>query len=275
MHSFENAMILGVAGNFAGHLQQAGEADDFSAYSDEDINKPQALFPIYVPSINHPYLSTYPLSHNATRLPDDILNLQIEPEVVLACDVTYVDNKVSSLTPSHFGAFNDCSIRRPNAKKISEKKNWGLDSKGISDRLIPITNLEPGSDIDCYRIASFHKRDGKLFAYGEDCAVNEYTYFYSKLLDWVTHQINEQVDIGPMENIYDLLMESGFPSKILIAIGATRYTEYGEKNFLERGDVSIVTVYNGSLYNSNEIFNMANNEEFEVTDLSCVVQKVI
>lgn len=274
MQDFENVMVLGVAGNFAGHLQQAGEADDFAAHGDGDINKPQALFPIYVPSINHSYLATYPLSHSVTKLPNDINNLQIEPEVVLLCDVSYYEGKVSKVTPTHFGAFNDCSIRRPNAKKISEKKNWGEESKGIAENLLPLGSLVPGSEIDRFRIASFHKRNGEVFAYGEDCSVSEYTYFYCQLLDWIRDQMNQQTDLGPMENIHALLEQANFPNQILVAIGATRYTAYGEEHFLERGDVSMVAVYDSTVYEPNDISAMAQKGKFESDRLSHVVQCV-
>ncbi|MFA7258063.1 MAG: DUF5718 family protein, partial [Aeromonas bestiarum] len=40
---------LGVAGNFAGHLEQAGEASDFVAVVVRDTSAPKALFPFYVP----------------------------------------------------------------------------------------------------------------------------------------------------------------------------------------------------------------------------------
>lgn len=36
---------LGVAGNFAGHLEQAGEASDFVAVVVRDTTAPKALFP--------------------------------------------------------------------------------------------------------------------------------------------------------------------------------------------------------------------------------------
>ena len=38
---------LGVAGNFAGHLEQAGEASDFVAVVVRDIIVPKALFPFF------------------------------------------------------------------------------------------------------------------------------------------------------------------------------------------------------------------------------------
>ncbi|ASA56678.1 DUF5718 family protein [Vibrio gazogenes] len=275
MNNFEDAVVLGIAGNFAGHLQQAGEASDFALYGDVNANKPQALFPIYVPRIEHPYLSAYPLSANTTKLPNDILNLQIEPELALICDVTYEDSQVSQLTPTHFGAFNDCSIRRPDANKISEKKNWGAASKGLATQLIALEQLTPNSDIDRFRIASFHKRGEQLFAYGEDCAVHEYSYFYNNLLEWIRDRMNHQVDRGPMENIHALLKQANFPRQLVVAVGATRYTDYGEQHFLERGDESIVVVYDSSLYQPHDVFGMVQKAQLGSIGLSYVCQRVV
>ncbi len=275
MHNFEDAMILGIAGNFAGHLQQAGEADDFALYGDVNANKPQALFPIYVPCIEHPYLSTYPISADTTKLPNDILNLQIEPELALICDITYEGGQVLQLTPTHFGAFNDCSIRRPDANKISEKKNWGAASKGLALQLIELERLTPDSDIGRFRIASFHKRGEQVFAYGEDCAVKEYSYFYADLLDWIRDQMNHQVERGPMENIHALLKQANLPSQLVVAVGATRYTEYGEQNFLERGDESVVVVYDSHLYQPKDVLGMVQKVQYEATGFSYVSQRVV
>ncbi|TNI63014.1 hypothetical protein CF133_23230, partial [Aeromonas salmonicida] len=41
-------MGLGVAGNFAGHLEQAGEASDFVAVMVRDQFAPKAMLPFYV-----------------------------------------------------------------------------------------------------------------------------------------------------------------------------------------------------------------------------------
>ncbi|WP_061034821.1 MULTISPECIES: DUF5718 family protein [Vibrio] len=275
MHNFEDAMILGIAGNFAGHLQQAGEADDFTLYGDVNANKPQALFPIYVPFIEHSYLSTYPISADTTKLPNDILNLQIEPELALICDVTYEGGHVLQLKPTYFGAFNDCSIRRPDANKISEKKNWGAASKGLASQLIELERLTPDSDIGRFRIASFHKRGELVFAYGEDCAVNEYSYFYADLLDWIRDQMNHQAERGPMENIHALLKQANLPSQLVVAVGATRYTEYGEQNFLERGDESVVVVYDSHLYQPKDVLGMVQKAQYEATGFSYVSQRVL
>ena len=48
--NFRNVIGLGVAGNFTGHLEQAGEASDFKDLVIEDPNAPKGVFPFYVPA---------------------------------------------------------------------------------------------------------------------------------------------------------------------------------------------------------------------------------
>ena len=43
----ENLLGFGVVGNFAGHLEQAGEASDF-ANLEREINAPKGIFAYYV-----------------------------------------------------------------------------------------------------------------------------------------------------------------------------------------------------------------------------------
>ncbi len=149
--------------------------------------QPKAIFPFYLPNIETGPLAVYPLSSAVIIPPNDADNLQIEPEVALICDVIYSTSAdgttkiVTALIPRQFGAYNDCSIRKPHAKKISEKKNWGVNSKGISDHLIAIDNFAPGGILDSYRIASFHCRDGETHRYGEDSAVVGYSYFHDDI----------------------------------------------------------------------------------------------
>lgn len=267
---------LGVAGNFAGHLEQAGEAADFVAVKTEEAIQPKAIFPFYVPAENlgdYQFLSTYPLSSDTIHFPNDADNLQIEPEVALICDVVYQDHQVVSLKPTHFAAYNDCSIRRPNARKICEKKNWGEASKGISSTKIALDHLNEGGQLDDYRIACFHKRDGILNEYGIDSPTVGYSYFHQKLLDWIVDKMNHQPDEGPMNHIAELLAKANYPTKAIISIGATRYTEFGEHHFLQPNDTSIVVVYNGKRYQAAEIKAMAEKEIF-AEDISALVQKV-
>ena len=243
--NFEQMIGFGVAGNFAGHLEQAGEAADFTQVKTENAIQPKAIFPFYVPSEKAGFLSTFPLSHNQINFPQGADNLQIEPEIALICELIYKGNQVEKIIPRYFAAYNDCSIRRPNAKKICEKKNWGEASKGISSKLIPLSFFVKGCEIDQYRIACFHKRNDELNTYGIDSPVIGYSYFHQQLLDWI-------VD----------------------SIGATRYTEFGETHFLQPNDLSIVVVYNGEKYSAEEIEKMARDEKF-ADDISALIQKVV
>ena len=158
-------------------------------------------------------------------------------------------------------AHNDCSIRREGAKKISEKKNWGPETKGTASQSIPIDRFEKGGVLDGYRIASYLLRDGTLTEYGVDSSVASYSYMYSQLLDWLVDKLNHQVDEGPLENISEWLEVAGQPSQALISIGATRYTEFGETTFLSRGDQVIVAVYDRDRFDSAAIERFARNTE--------------
>ena len=267
---------LGVAGNFAGHLEQAGEAADFVNVKTAEAVQPKAIFPFYVPADNledYQFLSTYPLSNSVINFPNDADNLQIEPEVALICEITYQDNEVVSLTPTRFAAYNDCSIRRPNARKICEKKNWGANSKGIAATWIELDKFEQGGKLDDYRIACFHKRNSVISEYGIDSPTVGYSYFHQKLLNWIINQMNHQPDEGPMNHIAEMLKQANYPTKAIISIGATRYTPFGETNFLQVGDTSIVVVYNAKKYTHEQIKEMAEKEQFG-EDISALIQLV-
>ena len=201
---------FGVAGNFAGHLEQAGEAVDFVNVASEGT-APKGIFPWYAPG-SDTFLGEYPLSHDAITLPasDVPLNLQIEPEVGLACEGKWQGDPVVSLQPFALGAFNDCSIRRPDALKISHKKNWGPASKGVAAQFFDIGDLTPDGPTSTLRlVCHLRTADGQEHEYGVD----------SPLL--------------------------GFKgaSRADFRWDAARYTALGESTFLQPGDQAIVRVY--------------------------------
>ncbi len=274
MALYKDYLGLGIAGNFALHLEQAGELEDFKDVVTEDPNGPKGMFPFYVPGFDN-QLGIYPLSDDTIILPDDEnLNVQAEPEVGLVCEISYEDGKVKSITPKQFGAYNDCSIRKEGAKKISEKKNWGPASKGLSSTLFDIDIFEEGSMLDHWRICSFLRSGDMMMRYGEDVELSGYSFFYQKLVAWMTNQINTQVDHGPLEPLLEYITKAGFPEKVVISIGATRYTPYGETTFLQEGDEVIVVVYDNDLYCKNPILMMAQKGELDVPGVSALVQKV-
>lgn len=260
---------LGVAGNFTGHLEQAGEASDFVGVT-AAAGAPKGVFPFYVPPVNpndaNHFLHTFPLSTDTIAHPGEIngqpANLQIEPELALLCEVKYAPGNnptqhVTRLHPTHFAAYNDCSTRRPDATKISQKKNWGTNTKGLaSDQWIALDNFTADGKLKNFRLACHLLRGGQLLPYGEDSPVagpGGYGYMYSQLLDWLVERLNTQTDHGPLEHLADWLNIAGHPPHAVVSIGATRYTPLGESTYLQPGDESIVVAYDATRHDPRKL----------------------
>ncbi len=239
----ENVICLGVAGNFAHHLEQAGELKDFENVITEEVDAPKGIFPFYLPGSDS-FLGLYSIGTDSLTLPAYEANAQVEPEIAVLFDVLYNDKKqVTNLIAKQFTTFNDCTIRKEGAKKISEKKSWGLNSKGIGDKWIEIDRFEEGGVMDSYHLCSFVKRDGVVYPYGVDAALLGYSYFYTKLKNWLIDKMNTQVDFGPLENIAEHLKTCHYPKQALVSIGATAYAEFGEHNYLQSEDEVYVIAY--------------------------------
>ena len=240
---------FGVAGNFAGHLEQAGEAVDFTNVESKG-DAPKGIFPWYAPG-HDSFLGEFPLSHDALIVPkttavDGPLNLQIEPEVGLACHVVWDGDTVVTLRPFALGAFNDCSIRRPNARKISDKKNWGPASKGVAREFFDVGDLTPDGPTATLRLlCHLRTADGVHHEYGMDSPLLGYSYYGEVLLDWIVERLATQKGSPdtPLEDVGALMVACGRPRTVLIGIGATRYTALGESTYLKPGDEAIVRVY--------------------------------
>ncbi len=268
----KNIIGFGIAGNFAHHLEQAGESEDFVDVEVDEADAPKGIFPTYIPHSNT-FLGDFPFSSDKIVAIKD-KNIQMEPEVGLLCDISYQDDKVATLKPTHFMAYNDCSIRVEGAKKISHKKNWGADTKGMSEALIMIDTFTEGGVMDGYSLTSFIKRDSKVIQYGENSELLGYSYFYEKLEKWMIDKLNSQKDTGPLEDLNSLILGAGKPEKLVISIGATRYTEFGETHFLNKGDILYVVVYPHEKYTHEEVIIMIEKEDFS-KGVSLLRQEVV
>lgn len=269
---------FGVAGNFTGHLEQAGEAKDFSNIATKDNNAPKAIFPTYLPIKNNSiptFLLTFPFDSKKIIFPKNEENLQIEPECAIVCNVTWNNNKIENIHPIAFSASNDCSIRKDGAKKISQKKNWGNSSKGISDNLIQLDNFSENGIINDYKISCFLIRNNNIYTYGETSYIKDYSYIYKKLIDWIIEKLNNQKDEGPTENLNSYLANKEKPSQIMISIGATRYTDFGKNNFLQANDKSVVILYPCDKYSDEEILAIAKNQDYSHKDISLLCQDIV
>ena len=96
---FKKIPSFGVAGNFTGHLEQAGEAVDFINVKAKE-GAPKALFPTYIPlregsnSITPDFLHTFPFDSDKIIYPQNEEKLQIEPECAIICKAIWKDGKV-------------------------------------------------------------------------------------------------------------------------------------------------------------------------------------
>ncbi|BCZ19851.1 Valyl-tRNA synthetase [Helicobacter sp. NHP19-012] len=269
---------LGVVGNFAKHLEQAGEAHSFINMKHIEKDAPKGLFPFYLP--NDPsYLGRDCMDNEVMVLPDDLsLRAQAEPEIALECEITYNDKHlVESITPHYFMAFNDGSIRNFPAKRLSAKKNFSRASKGMGAKL-PIDRFVYGGVCNDFSIASFLTREGQTHVYGENSKLVKYEYFYDKLMDWIVEMLNTQRDTGVLEDLQEILRAHNYPSKLLIAIGATPYMPFAQEHFLQQGDTITIIVYNHRRYSFDKILEMtASNTllQASLADTSIIQQKVL
>ena len=267
---------FGVAGNFAGHLEQAGEAADFVGIGSAEHEAPKGIFPWFVPGAAAadardqleptepggvpPFLGTFPLSSTEIVLPaGDGLNLQIEPEVGLLARVTYGDDEdgaVVSLQPEAIARLQRLLDPPPGREEDQPQEELGRGrARGSRRCWSPSTTSRPmarrrpsGWPASCAATASVH-------AYGIDSALPDYSYYGDQLLDWIVDRLANQTGSAdtPLEPVGAYLRAAGNPPVVLIGIGATRYTPLGESTFLQVGDESIVVVYDGAESSAEDV----------------------
>ncbi|MEC7947140.1 MAG: DUF5718 family protein [Myxococcota bacterium] len=249
-HRFRDVPRFGIAGNMAGHLEQAGEAGDFTQV-EAAAGQPKGIFPTYIPG-SRGFLGVDPVSFDRLRLPrgSDAARVQAEPELALFVALDWLDGRVAAVRPLGFTAYNDASIRKP-APKISIKKNWGAATKGFAPEVVPLETLEIGGPLDRYNLVAFLRRDGVLRTYGEDSPVQSYACFHASLLTWIAEKLNDQAEEGPLEHLAALLHDQ--PAGAVIGIGATRYTPFAADDRLQAGDEVIVAVYDRDSVGFNDV----------------------
>ena len=255
LEELKDYLGFGVAGNFANHLGEAGEADEFSVIETKEKDAPKGMFPFYIPG-HDSFLGTFPICDEIIKTHGrEADNLQVEAEVALVCDFVYENDKIVDLTPRYFSAFNDFSIRIQDGNKLSTKKNWGENTKGISRDAIEIDNFTEDGILNRYHIASFIKRDGIVHDYGTTSAVKSYSYFFKQLKDWMIQKLNSQEDLGPLEELTQFTKYAKDAKGLVIAAGATAYAEFGKKHFLEKGDEIFVYIYDAHFHSFDDMYN--------------------
>lgn len=270
-----DCMAFGIAGNFANHLEQAGESGDFASVISDENGAPKGVFPFYIPE-NYGYLGRFCIDSQKIILPKNThFNVQAEPEIALLCDVTYKKDCVSGLIPRYFMAFDDTSVRNDsNATKISQKKNFSLASKGYGE-MIRIDKFAHGGVCDNFSLTSFLIYEGKIMQYGDNARLTSYSYFYEKLLNWLVRKFNTQQDFAVLENLSALIAQADYPARFLISIGATSYTSFAESRFLQENDEICIVAYNHNIYNNEKIKELLMSGVTGLKNASIVRQKVV
>lgn len=256
--NLKEIVCFGVVGNMAEHLKQAGEDKDFTNIQAE-ANAPKGLFPFYVP--NDEILGLYPISSDKIILAkafdmdtnkEKILPTQVEPECFILFDAKYENDELNDLKPKFFGAFNDASLR-VKAPKISSKKNFSKASKGIGNMLEFISF----DDMKSYKLSSFLKRDGKIYRYGNEAFLGDYFYFEEKLISFIINKINTQKRQDTLEELKPFLANK--PKQILVSIGATSYTNFGENCFLQEDDEVFIAISKEDINEQNIVKKTSQN----------------
>lgn len=269
----KNLLGFGVVGNFAGHLEQAGEASDFASLK-RDINAPKGIFAYYVPEfINKSFLNRFCVNNELIIIPKG-QKVQAEAEIALRLKLSYdeISHKITHLSPLSFMAFNDTSLRDIKTPKLSKKKNFSKACKGAGNE-IAIDCFMPGGVCDDFSLVSFLNRNGEILEYGECAKLNSYGYFYEKLLVWIEDMLNFQPNEGVLENLSNLF--SNYPSQIIITLGATKYIQNTQDAYLKTGDIISVIAFNHKKFNLQNLkILLKENKITPNNDISILTQKV-
>jgi len=261
---------IGVAGNFAGHLQQTGEEKGLKG--EVDTQRPQALFPFYVSGASDCFLNVDPYSFHTLILPtESTAKVQMEPEIALIAKVKYLGDAILNIEPESMTLLNDATYRNAVVEKLAQKKNWGPASKGVASRVIPVAEFSKSADLDKYRFCSFHGRDDVWNACCNDVSLGDYSYSYEQLLSWLVSQCNAQKDEGALHSVQDLLCQAGYPERILISLGSSRYTSYGENHQLKAEDTICAVLYDSTRIDMEEITSLVERSEIDKLEKSHVV----
>ena len=61
----------------------------------------------------------------------------------------------------------------------------------------------------------------------------------------------------------------------MVSIGATRYTEFGQKNFLKKGDFAAVILYPEDKSSGKDIEDFLKKRDYSASDISFLVQEIL
>ncbi|MBF4281644.1 hypothetical protein PL85_13515 [Vibrio anguillarum] len=236
-------LCIGIIGNYSGHLSGAEQVQETAL--------PNGIFVI---DCSHPETLT---SGKIIYYPRSGSKVDIEPEFVIRCQVSYEQGKVSALMPKQLTIGNDFTIRElTGSNKIDQRKSWGECSKGINHYWWDVLRLSPSNYGENLKLISYIERDGDFYLATPEVDCTELKIFYCHLMVWLTNVINNQVDEGMYSTILPEIEKQGFPNELILFTGAPNYTYWGDMNFIQKGDKVHIAAYDINHTNEDEIKRM-------------------
>lgn len=258
-----NTICIGIIGNFFGHLSAAERV--------EEHPYPNGIFVIH-----REHAETLSTGDQAMYPPAGS-HVDIEPEFVVRFRVEYADGKVSNLHPLQLTIGNDFTIRKlDGSEKISQRKAWGEKSKGINQYWWDIKGFTPEDYGQELKLVSYIERDGKMYCATPLVDCTEMKLFHQELIDWMVAQINGQKNENMYEPILPVVEEQGYPEELILFTGAPNYSDWGEENFIERGDNVHIVAFNEDKISQEEVESrfidgsLSNNDQ-----ILSFVQKIV
>ncbi|MDN3683018.1 DUF5718 family protein [Vibrio tapetis subsp. quintayensis] len=248
-------LCIGIIGNFSGHLSGAENV--------QEDTLPNGIFVIHCD--HNETLS----SGDVARYPPAGTRVDIEPEFVLRCKVSYAkDGKVSALMATQITIGNDFTIRElEGSQKISERKAWGEKSKGINQTWWDVLRLSPANYGNNLKLVSYVERNDIMHLATPVVDCTELKVFYCHLMAWMTDRINHQQDDGMYDAILPILKAQGYPDELVLYTGAPNYTKWGDENFVQKGDKVHIAAFNSDFVSEQTVKEMfthnksVNNDE--------------
>ncbi|MDG3085602.1 DUF5718 family protein [Vibrio hannami] len=235
-----NNAYIGIIGNYFGHLSGAENVEEHPL--------PNGIFVI------HQSHADTVSSGNVALYPLEGTNVDIEPEFVIRFEANYKNAKLESLTPKQMTIGNDFTIRKLDGSlKISERKAWGEKSKGINQTWWDMHEFIPDNYGKNLNLISYIERDGQLYCATPLVDCSDTKVFCGDLISWIIDRVNNQERNGMYEEILPSLVDLNYPEEIVLYTGAPNYSDWGEANFVEKGDRVHIAAFESGSWKVNDI----------------------
>lgn len=229
----KNCIHIGIIGNFKGHLNGAEKVAEYDL--------PNGIFIID----NHDE-DTF-TDGAKIRYPIRGSHVDIEPEFVIRYAIDYCCGKVSGLNPLALTIGNDFTIRvLPGSTKISQRKSWGRFSKGLNSTWWAVPTKIDDTNMARIKLVSYIEREGLFYRTTPIVDTRETKIFGPSLIEWVIDRINHQPNFDFYQAILPTLEKENFPKELVLYTGAPNYTEWGDVNFLQIGDIVHIAAYDSA-----------------------------